>query len=286
MPGMTGYVDNANGNLAHYNLLALIKAQAEATGWWTTLRYDDTVANRELILKGEGYSGDKEIFVGLRTYQSAADDYYNLLAAAFTGYVSGNTFDTQPGAVLSGVPAHNNRIDYWIDISPQRIAGLLKVGSVYETFYIGLFLPYARPSQYPYPILCAGMLYGAAATRYSNTAYNMPWKTQTLNCQMRMPTGWVSARVYPWSNSNFQGSGSTNGPTRSGPRDTNGLQPLLPAVLHHDSYGLVGELEGIYNASGFSMASEDTVTFDGHSHVVGQDAARTTYGSFFALRLN
>ena len=111
MPHTIGFVDNSGGTLAHYKMLQTIRDFASANGW-TVLRYDTAPANRELILKGVGYTGEEEIFVGFRTYQNAAADYYNLVAAAFTGYVASNTFDTQPGAMLSGVPAHNNRIDY------------------------------------------------------------------------------------------------------------------------------------------------------------------------------
>ena len=108
-----GFVDNSGGVLAHYKMLAEIKALAESAGW-QTLRYETGAADRELILKGKGYSGSEEIFVGVRTYQNADADYYNLLAGAFTGYVAGNSFDSQPGAALSGVPAHNQRVDYFL----------------------------------------------------------------------------------------------------------------------------------------------------------------------------
>ncbi len=97
-------------------------AASAANAQWEVLRYDTAAANRELILKGTGLSRTEEIFVGFRTYQDANADYYNLLAGVFTGYVAGNSFDTQPGARLSGVPAHNQRIDYWMTLNGQRIA--------------------------------------------------------------------------------------------------------------------------------------------------------------------
>lgn len=62
-------------------------------------------------------------------------------------YISANSFDSQPGAIISGVPAHNQRIDYWLTVNPQHITMTLKVGTpVYESCYVGEFLPYARPS--------------------------------------------------------------------------------------------------------------------------------------------
>ena len=46
-----------------------------------------------------------------------------ILVGVFTGYVPGNSFDTQPGAKLSGVPCHNNAVTYYLTANPQRIAG-------------------------------------------------------------------------------------------------------------------------------------------------------------------
>ncbi|WEM33673.1 structural protein [Pseudomonas phage PSA-KC1] len=108
-----------------------------------------TGLDRELILKGVGLSGLEEIFVGFKCYQSVSGDYYNFKAATMIGYVSGNTFETQPGIQISGVPAHNNAITYFIAANPQRITGCLKVGTpVYEHFYLGKIFPYARPGEF------------------------------------------------------------------------------------------------------------------------------------------
>src|SRR5699024_1968933 len=72
-----GYVDDAGSEgLAHWQMLLEIKTLAEANGW-TTLRYLDPSGDgdkRELILKGEGLSGDQEIYIGLRAYQSESSD--------------------------------------------------------------------------------------------------------------------------------------------------------------------------------------------------------------------
>ncbi len=201
-----GFVQNA-GTLAHYMMLAEIKALAEANGW-TVLRYDDVSFERELILKGVGYSGTEEIFVGFRTYHDIGADYYNLLAGVFTGYVSSNSFDTQPNAYLSGIPGHNNRIDYWLTVNPQRIALGMKVGTpVYESAYVGKILPYAPPTQYPYPVVCAGMLTGAAATRYDDTSHSMPYKGARANMALRFNSGaWLQVDCYPWNNTYLTGA--------------------------------------------------------------------------------
>ena len=277
MPHEIGFVDNSGGTLAHYKMLEKIRDVAIASGFWNVMRYDTSVANRELILKGQGYSGTEEIYVGVRTYQDASADYYNLCVATFTGYVPSNTFDTQPGVCLSGVPAHNQRIDYWLTVNPQRIACCMKVGTpVYEHFYIGKFFPYARPSQYPYPVICGGMLNGTPATRFSDTNHSMPYKGNRANFGMRFNTGvYLEPETHPWNNTYLAGNNTQL-------RDTNDNYPLLPVILN-DANGIYGELDGIRYVSGFNNVVENTC---GPDWVVLQDVSRTGFTDYIALKLD
>lgn len=279
MPSTIGFVDNSGGTLAHYKMLQVIRDFAAANGW-TVLRYDTVPANRELILKGSGLSGEEEIYVGFRTYQDSNADYYNLVAAAFTGFVSSNTFDTQPGAVLSGVPCHNNRVDYWLTLNGQRIALAMKVGTpVYQAAYVGKFLPYARPGQYPYPVIAAGMLSGVPATRFSDTAHSIPYKGARANLQMRFNDGtWKQPECYPWNNSTLAGGTVQQ-------RDTEGQYPLN-AVILNDANGIYGELDGVCHISGFNNAVENTQTVAGKTWVVFQDVWRTGFADYYALRMD
>lgn len=284
MPHEIGFVDDS-AQLAHYAMLEKIRDFAAANGW-EVLRYDVSIANRELILKGVGYSGEEEIFVGFRTYQNADADYYNLVAAGFTGYVAGNPFDNQPGVMLSGVPAHNQRIDYWLTLNPQRIALAMKVGTpAYESAYVGKFLPYARPSQYPYPLVCSGMLVGPAATRFSDTSTNhsIGYKGNSTRLGMRSNDGWVNAYCYPWSNAALTG---TSGASPTQLRDTGSVYHLIPVELHDNSANLWGALDGVFYISGFNNAVENTITLGGVEYVVIQDVARNGFIDYYAMRLD
>lgn len=260
-------------------------AASAANAAWEVLRYDAVSTNRELILKGKGLSRTEEIFVGFRTYQDASADYYNLLAGVFTGYVAGNTFDTQPGAKLSGVPAHNQRIDYWLTLNGQRIVLAMKVGTpVYESCYVGKMLPYGRPSQYPYPVVCGGMLSGEAATRFSETTHSIPYKGNLANMALRNNDGWVKPYCYPWGNTYIAGGGYATYQTNL--RDTAGTYHLLPVELHDNTANLWGALDGIFYISGFNNATENTLSIDGVNYVVIQDVWRTGHTDYFAMRLD
>ena len=300
MPNQVSFVDASGGKLAHQNMLVAIKNLATANGW-TLLRFNDTVTNHELILRGPGLSGTEQIFVGFRCYQDASADIYNMVVAGFTGYVAGNAFDVQPGVMSSGVPAHNNRIDYWLTLNGQRIVLAMKVGTpVFESCYVGKMLPYATPGQFPYPMVCAGMLDGIPLTRFSDAAHSMPFKgsgpggSARPGMRMRNVAGtWIQPWCWPW------GSGDLAGGAGAGmfSRDTNGRYPLLPVVLHDNagvtgaSYPAVvgnvyGELDGVHFVSGFNNAVQNTLVIDGNNYVVIQDVARTGFADYIAIRLD
>ncbi len=247
---------------------------------WEELRYDTASEDHELILKGKGLSGLESIYVGFRTYHSVGADYYNLVAASFTGFIDAYTFDNQPNAELSGVPAHNTRIDYWLSLNAQHIKMALKVGTpVYESAYVGKFLPYSRPSQFPHPIVNCGMLNGVPATRFSDTSYSMPYNGNVANMAMRDLMGnWINPNCYPYNNT----YAITNSLIQ---RDTGGEYHLTPVEIYNDD-GIFGALDGIFHITGFNNTVENTITISGVTYVVIQDVYRTGFADYYAIRMD
>jgi len=283
-----GFVDNTGSEgLAHRQFLLLVKTLAEANGW-TTLRYNNTAAVRELILKGEGLAGDDEIFIGMRAYHDAGADVYNLTVAGFTGYVAANPFTSQPGFFESGIPAHNQRIDYWLAVNPRRVAFGLKVGTpVYEHGYAGLFLPYAKPGQYPYPLAVGGMLTGNPLTRYSDTAHSMPYKGNRASMRMLFTDGvWKQVDCWPWSAGTAMNDNLGLASAYCQARDTGGAYLLEPVTLNDATPNLYGELDGVFHVSGFDNVVENLVQVGGVDYVVMQDVARTGFNDYYALRMD
>lgn len=294
---------------AHKELLLKIQALAEDNGW-ETLRYaTGNPASHELILKGEGLSGTEEIFVGVRTYENVDADYYNIALAGFTGYVPANSWSAQPGFRESGIPAHNQTIQYWLTINAQRIALGLKVGTpVYESGYVGRIYPYATPSQYPYPLAVIGMLNGAAAVRYSDTTHSMGFKGNRVNCALRWLDGsYKQPLMYPWPNTSIASTVTTTDNRQL--RDTSDLYPVFPAVMCEAVPNVFGELDGIGYVSNFNNTVESVIQVGGTPvvdnpawtpqqraqeiidaggvpHVCLQDVARTSFVDYFAMRLD
>lgn len=276
MTAYVGFVDNTS-MLAHYQMLEFIRDVCLAEGW-TILRYDTVLTNREVIMMAPGLSGSEEIYCGVYCYQDDDNDYYNLAVATMKGYVSANTFLTQPGiSPICGVPAHNQRIDYWLSVNGQRLNVAMKVGTpVYESFGIGKFFPYASPGQYPQPLFAAGMLNGAETKRYSDTNHSMPWKGNRNNLRMHFNDGvWKTPKTTPWGNSTMANS----------VRPAENTYALYPVMLY-DTGNIYGAIDGIFHITGFDNVVENTLTIDGKNYVVIQDVARTSFGDYYALELS
>lgn len=157
----------------------------------------------------------------------------------------------------------------------------MKAGTpVYESAYVGKSLPYGRPSQYPYPVVCSGMLNGTPTTRFSDTTSNhsMGFKGNSARLGLRSNDNWVNAYCYPWGNSVLAGGTSL--------RDSNGNYHLIPIELHDDTANLWGVLDGIFYISGFNNAVENTLTIAGSTYVVIQDVFRTGFSDYYAMRLD
>lgn len=274
-----GTLLKGTGEDTHYQLLALIRHLCEGQGW-EILRYNTAPANRELIMKAPGLSGTEEIFLGVRTYQNSSGDYYNLLLGTFIGYVPGNSFDTQPGGRLTGVPAHNNAITYYISVNGQRLVFMLKVGTpVYTHGYIGKMYPYARPSEFPYPVVCAGILNGAQNTRFSETSNYFPYHGLTAspntNFYLRRPDGvWVQPAMWPFTHGSAEAESCLAGSVSYGCQVPANAQYQIEPIILHDrvsrsslSNNIWGELDGVYFVSGFNNAVENVVQYGGSSTV-------------------
>lgn len=301
------HVDNLGGGFAHQAMLVRIKAIAEANGW-VTRRHINTGENHELILQGEGLSGEDEIFVGFRCYQAVASDYYNIAAAVMVGYVSDNPFEGQPGFIQSGVPANNNRIDYFMTVNAQRIALCMKVGTpVYEHCYVGKILPYARPGEFRSPLACIGMLNGASATRFSDTSHTMGYRGGRVNCRLRSQQGtWLQPDCWPWVNAAVAGTGANA--SSQAVRPAAGIQPLLPIQLSDTTPNVYGLLDGMLFTTGFDSATEnvlqqggsnvdpqgkslvavvdDIVAAGGRAFVVLQDGSRNGFSDYVAMEMS
>ena len=318
-------ITNSGGTSCHFQMITIIKTLAEANGW-TTLRYVNSGANWEWIGKGSGLTGSENIYAGFKTYDSVSSDYYNLVAGCFTGFITGNPFETQPGIMQSGIPAHNISITYFLTINAQRINLCMKVGTPVYTFGgVGKIIPYGWPDEIPSPLFCAGMLNGQAATRYSDANLKFPYigyAVDSTNCNLYfrdIAGNWAKPWCHPYSHKN-NANATSYGNLLAG---TQGQSTMVPAGTNYQFEPIIlgqqdstqnpsniwGELDGIQFISGFSNGAENVVQVGGSSvidqtgltvlaavaailavsgraFVVLENVYRTTWADFIAMEMS
>lgn len=233
----------------------------------------------ELIVKGTGLSSSDEIFVGLQRYASSTSDWFNWRARGFIGYVSSNDFAAQPGASPArGLPLWDQSIPYWFVASGRRFIVVAKISTIYVSMYGGLVLPYATPSQFPYPIMVGATLPSDSGTRWSDTsAGHSAFPYAPANLALRNVVGsWISPDLHPTT------PGATLYNYRPAPGDS---YPLLPIELNDGGPNRYAYMDGVYFVPGYSAAVEDVVQIGGTDYLMVKNVFRNGVRDYFAVRL-
>ncbi len=281
----------------------------EASQVWTIDRY---AAGDELIAHGPGLSGDIDTYIGIKLENGTigAGDFFNWQLQGFTGYSSIDTFDDQPGAMSVVYPPHmllwDDPTDYWFFANGRRIMIVAKVGgTIYEMCYLGLLLPYATPTQYPYPLVIGGTWGQPSGTdgRYSNVTvehsaffddrntasdyaesgilkamYGTAWAS--YNNGMTAP--YSERHVNPWGR--YFSSQELAWQALKGQLDSG--YTLFPVVVVNQDpvIAMLGELHGIYGVAADTPVAEDVVTIAAEDYLVFPNVFRSEAYSYCAIK--
>lgn len=290
MTALTGTITDDPSNTANQLFADFLNTSLLAEGWTSLRAVAPPGGDREYILNSDGISGSEDLYIGIRSYQDINADYYNLSFAIFNGYVPTDDFDQQPGYRESGCPADNLSITYWVMINKNRLLFGIKIGTpVYETVYVGRFLPYASPSQYPYPMALFGPFEGQLAIRYSEP-HEWSFGGEVPGGVIR-PINLVdiSPRVWPFS-ARIVGNRPTapppagEGAYQRNLRELEGSYALLPLQMA-DADNVYGFLDGLYYISGFNNDVENTLTINTVDYIVFQNVNLTGFQDYLALEL-
>lgn len=277
-------------NLLHTFLTGLVSNP------WTANRF---TSSDELFLQGQGSSGTDEIYCSIKIDESVPSDYFNWRVAGAIGYSSTNDQANQPGASqLNYMALWDGSIPYWFIANGRRFIVIAKVSTTYHALYMGFILPYATPSEYPYPLFIGGET-SFQGKRWSVTDENNRcfWDPGESGSWLYRNDGqwldWVNfggtstetirtnRNVMPYVSDadNFRSIGTGKPP--------GGEYPLIPTVLIERSptEAIMGEFEGVFAVSGFGNASENTVDIGGDDHLVVQNIFRTDRWDYAAIKL-
>lgn len=270
---------------------------------WTVLADRTTEAgfDRNIYFQAPGLTASDSIFVNMAAVHNVGADTWNLGFYGATGFNSTFGVALQPGATPTGawMLLWNTAIPYWF-IGDGRSARIIaKVSTVYESAYAGLFIPYASPSEYAYPLFIGAMA-SNPARRFSDTTalHSAFWNPVSdgalglgvdlhsgawlrtpggnwmpagnLNSSFGVNTQWLSV----WPYAHFENIGQVFGSTD---------YALMPLDLHLGGTTVLpdsqranfGELDSVFFISGFSNASENLVTIGGVQYIVVQNGFHT-----------
>lgn len=301
VPHATDYAD----------LLSKLVTFATANGWSVEENTSD-----KTVLKGEGLAGTDEIYVAIQKYSDVLNDSYGWHLNGYTGYQSGYGFLEQPGAIRTNeiggrgwlsTPLWSGTIPYWFIVSARRIIVVAKISTTYQWAYLGFFLPFSSPHQYPYP-LCVGAssttVPAEPCPRWSKTTSDsaafwsgLPSTSSTPSCTMytRLANGawYAGANQYLLDYIvQLRGMFPYNQADVDNMRQSLTDEAVLTAIEIQEaqlsgttSVNRLGELDGIYHISGHSRAAEDVITVGSDDYIVFPNIYRSGIADYAAVKM-
>lgn len=274
------------------------------TNAWTLLNYDGVSS---AIYNAPGLSGAEEIGVGIGYEANVGTDSYALTGWMFRSYNAALPHTGQPGhSGLGYHPVWNQPTPYWFIGNGQRVIVVTKISTVYTASYIGKFLMYGAPGEYPQPYV--RLMPWQDNTRWSSTAPSFRCFFDPGNhngTDMLNPNGqWYQL-------SNFQDSGGNESqmdgqnylwpytaPVLGNNSATNRYRELRdniddvsytlwPLIVMGElpSTDIYGELDGAFACPGFDAATEDLIYQDNEFHLLVQNVFRTQRYHYGAIML-
>lgn len=127
------------------------------TSPWTQLAWTagnvDT-GGMSLYLRGPGAAADKQVFINIRSDYSDSGNVYNWAITGAINYTSGLAWGQQTGEAYDTFLClwKGGQIPYWFYANERRFIVVAKINTLYVSLYAGFFLPWATPTQYPFPL--------------------------------------------------------------------------------------------------------------------------------------
>ena len=265
---------------------------------------DTTVSDeRFMYLEGPGLSATDEIHVNIRRYSELSTGAYNWEIVAATGYDSGLSFDNQPGISSKQYFCLANTgttIQYWFHANGRRFMIVAKVATTYLSCYCGFYLPYATPTELPYPIviMCGGEEEDSVYNEGTEEVTGF-FNPKTVSGVTSIGSNSIRLRDGTWIRALNETGDSVYRAAKVWPNDDNSTPSynigtndddsytILPFVLYsnRDEGDILGELDGVFWISGRDNLAENDLTISGDSYVCHQSANQSNIDEFAAFKI-
>jgi hypothetical protein len=150
---------------------------AAGQNWSVAWQHPDyATTTQQLVLEGPGLSGADKVLVGLwrRDYLWQTDESVIALNG-MTGIIPTATSWGEHVNVLGYTPymfLDTNPMQYWMVANGRRFVVVVRISTVYLAMYGGLYMPYATPQAYPYPLFIGGSRgYNGYSSSYAPTSW-------------------------------------------------------------------------------------------------------------------
>lgn len=270
-------------------------------------------AMSQYIWEAPGNDGLSAILVGAHAFQRADVDYYDWELCAFDGFDAALPFYGQSG--YHGrlwLPLLSSSIPYWFVADGRRVMVVAKVGTQYETAYLGFLEPYFTPQQLPYPIALGGSLaLGSSQPTWDNVGYRYSNATNQhrafthsdtdgndtnnlYNAEARarrLDGTW--AAYFASRYNDFTNPQTAHGwvwPLSQGMSNldvcVDGSYALFPAVLADSTPNHWGQFSGASLLTGQGLTAETLIRIGAVDHLAVPNITRTDRNDFLAVRLD
>lgn len=284
---------------------------------------DPSENQSDIVLRGPGLSGQDQVYIGMRLHEDPIGDTFYIQCRGMTGVLPtglhyADHVNVMPNYVRMFLDV--GTMQYWFVANGRRFMVVVKISTNFEAMYAGLFLPYATPLSYPYPLFVGG----SAGPAEGNNPFN--WRSEHNNHSHFVAPNYVqsggstSVETGAWLLSpqgdwlRVIATGSSSAACRIHPTITDGdyffeenssdsyqLSFLRPRIM--DGYGgerilipntlvqinpvdqTYGILDGAFRCQGVANAAENLITVDSVDHLVVQNVYRSDFGDYWAMAL-
>lgn len=265
---------------------------------WIIDRYDPFSADLETIMHGQGLAGADAVYIGLRLQETPASSIYTWETYGMTGFSAPSALTAQPGISPDTWTAFHPTADsFWLVWNGRRFIVVSRASTTYHTLYAGFFLPYALPSEYPYPMYVAGdnaashahnSVVAATAAFYDPQAGNIRLVGGSWDLIDNDAAIDNSPYIYPYDTESTARTWIDLSEVTAA-----GEYVLYPCILYMAGNAAsapqdvepFGTLDGVFGGGFFGGAAEEITVVNGVNHLLVQNIFRTDRANYCALRL-
>lgn len=278
--------------------------------------------DRRMYLKSTGLGGTDEIYHCLTSFHSSTS-YFNVELRNMTSYNSSLPLQSQSGVSPVTYMCLNNNVSanlYRFVANGRRAILLARIGSVYESGYIGWGYPNGSPTDFPMPYMCGGSqhTYSGLSSDVgdSHRAFFAPHgpaagtigQQATLAVLARDGTNWLPVGNYPTASAAqsttpftyvmplraLGGIGAVANSTdirKQGHCYGNTDRVLRPSYIISKLAGFkgcYGDLDGVYHVSGDGLTTlqpEDILQYGGVDYIAWPSTFYVNREAFAAIKL-